>query len=54
MEIELRIPDDYCQGEASTLYPLYDDEFEEDLKVRKMRGSIKLTPRNGLTRSSKP
>lgn len=49
MEIDLRINDDYCQGEASTLQPLYEDEFEEDLSFRKTKSTIKLTPRNRLT-----
>ncbi len=48
MEVNLRIPDDYCQGEASTLYPLYEDDYEEDLKV-KSKG-LKIAPRNRLTR----
>jgi hypothetical protein len=43
MEIELRIPDDYCQGESSALYPLEDDEFYEEDKVI---ASLKITPRN--------
>lgn len=30
MEIDLRVPDDYCQGNAETLEPLYDDEYYED------------------------
>lgn len=47
MEIDLRIADDYCQGEAETLYPIYDDEFEQDSKISRQR--IRLTPRNGLT-----
>lgn len=43
MQIDLRIPDDYCQGEAETLYP--EEEFwEEDKKT-----SFKIKPRNGLT-----
>lgn len=50
MEIDLRIADDYCQGEAETLYSLDDDEFEEDLKIRRFRGSLRLPSRNGLTR----
>lgn len=48
MEIDLRFPDDYCQGDASTLQPLYEEEYEEDFKVRKPR-NIKITPRNRLT-----
>lgn len=44
MQIDLRIPDDYCQGEAETLYP--EEEFweEEDKKP-----SFRIKPRNGLT-----
>lgn len=34
MEIDLRVPDDYCQGNAETLEPLYDDEYYEDKLVR--------------------
>lgn len=48
MEIDLRIPDDYCQGDAPTLYPAYEDDYEEDLKITRSRG-FKLTPRNRLT-----
>lgn len=51
MEIDLRIPDDYCQGEAKTLYPLYEEEYEEDLKVRRT-ARLKITPRNRLTRTN--
>lgn len=46
MEIDLRIPDDYCQGEASTLEPLDDDFFEED---RIKRSRIKIRPRGRKT-----
>lgn len=48
MEIDLRVPDDYCQGESSTLQPLGDDEYE-DLGVAKTRSCLKITPRNRLT-----
>lgn len=51
MDIELRIPDNYCQGEASTLYPPYDDDYEEDSKVTRSR-RVKISPRNRLTQSS--
>jgi len=47
MEIELRIPDDYCQGESSTVYPLEDDEFYEDDKIRT---KFKIKPRGRNTR----
>jgi len=50
MEIELRIPDNYCQGEATTLYPLHEDDYEEDLKVTKSKGTL-ISPRNRLTSS---
>lgn len=48
MEIDLRFPDDYCQGEASTLYPAYEEDYEEDLRVTRSRG-VKISPRNRLT-----
>lgn len=48
MEIDLRFDDDYCQGNSSTLQPLDDDEYEEDLNIKK-RSNIKITPRNRLT-----
>lgn len=47
MDIELRIPDDYCQGESATVYPLEEDEFYEDNKVR-IR--LKITPRGKVHR----
>lgn len=43
MQIDLRIPDDYCQGEAETLYP--EEEFWED----EDKIPFKIKPRNGLT-----
>lgn len=46
MEIDLRIPDDYCQGEAETLEPLYDDEIYEDKLVRKTL-KMRLKKRSG-------
>lgn len=46
MEINLRIPDNYCQGEAETLYP-DDEEFWEEDKTP----GFKIKPRNRLTRS---
>jgi hypothetical protein len=51
MEIDLRIPDDYCQGGAETLYTEFEEEYEEDLKVRRFTG-FKITPRNRLTRTN--
>lgn len=48
MEIDLRIPDDYCQGDASTLYPLDEDDYEEDLKISRS-SHVKIVPRNRLT-----
>ena len=47
MDIELRIPDDYCQGESETVYPLEDDEFYEDDKIRTR---LKITPRGKPSR----
>lgn len=44
MEIDLRIADDYCQGEAETLYSVEEEFWEEDKKT-----SFKIRPRNGLT-----
>lgn len=44
MEINLRISDDYCQGEASTLEPLYEDEYYEDDKTKNKSG-FKITLR---------
>jgi len=49
MEIELRIPDDYCQGDASTLYPLHEDDYEEDMKISRSNRP-KIIPRNRLTK----
>jgi hypothetical protein len=46
MQIDLRIPDDYCQGEAETLYSEDEEFWEEDKKT-----SFKINPRNRLTRS---
>lgn len=46
MEIDLRIPDDYCQGEATTLIPEHEIDWEED----RARG-FKIKPRNRLTRT---
>lgn len=43
MQIDLRIPDDYCQGEAETLYS--EEEFWED----EDKTTFKIKPRNGLT-----
>ena len=51
MEIELRIPDDYCQGDVLTSYPAYEDDYEEDLGGIRSRG-FKMTPRNRLTSKS--
>lgn len=48
MEINLRVPDDYCQGESSTLQSVEDVEYEEDLNLKK-RTNKKITPRNRLT-----
>lgn len=47
MEIKLQIPDDYCQGEANTLYPAEEEFWEEDRTVK-----FKIKSRNGLTRKS--
>jgi hypothetical protein len=44
MEIDLRIPDDYCQGDAATLEPSHDDEYYEDDRV-KTRSRLRITPR---------
>jgi hypothetical protein len=46
MEIDLRIADDYCQGDAETLEPLYDDEYYED-RVIYNGFKIRLRKRNG-------
>lgn len=46
MEIDLRISDDYCQGEASTLETVDDEFYEEDKMVRK---PMKIRCRNRLT-----
>lgn len=48
MEIDLRVPDDYCQGESTSLQTLEDDEYEEDLSLR-TQNRIKIAPRNRLT-----
>lgn len=45
MEINLGIPDDWCQGDAAILEPLDPEEYEfpaEDRKVPKLK-SVKVT-----------
>ena len=45
MEIDLRIPDDYCQGEAETLSSDNEEYWEDDKKI-----GFKIKPRNRLTK----
>lgn len=44
MQIDLRIPDDYCQGDAETLYSAEEEFWEEDKKT-----GFRIKSRNGLT-----